>query len=183
MFHCFAIGIMSAIQVKVGNALGANKPNYAKYISFISIIIALISGSIIGITLGIFGQYFSHIISGTKEMYDMYKQVCPMVGVTYFMFNLLTIICGILVGQARVKALAMLSLIGCWAVSVPMSYILGIYLNGGVKGIFLGLIIGYIIFTIGVIILFYMSDWNKCAVQAVKRSKETDKDKEQLLIN
>ena len=183
--HCFAIGLCDAISVKVGNALGANRPNYAKYVAWIAVILALISGTLVGGFLAAFGQYLSPIFSATHEMYEIYKKVCPMMGGCYFMLNILTTIYGVLLGQARTTGLAIYSLVGCWGCSVPLSYLFGIHLNHGDQGIFLGLIIGYTIFTIGCAVEFLRSDWKKCAQDAVKRSKEEEKekDKEQLLIN
>lgn len=189
MVHCFAIGLSDAICVKVGNALGSNRPNYAKYISWVAIIIALISGSLTGGLFGAFGQYTAHIVSSKHEMFEIYKQVCPIVGISFFMLNLLSANYGILTGQARITGIAVLSLVGCWGVSVPLAYVLGIHLNYGDRGIFLGLIAGYLIFSVGSVILFFMTDWKKSALDAVKRSEKEEEEKlnqenqEQLLIN
>lgn len=184
ILHCFAIGLCDAVSVKVGNALGSNMPNYAKYISWITIIIAVIIGVIVGGTLAAFGKYLYIIFSFKEEMYHIFKQICPMVGACYFMLNLLSALIGILLGQARPVGLAVFALIACWGVSVPLSYMLGVYLKRGDFGIYISLIVGYTLYTIGTLILFFMSDWNKCALDAVERSKEDREDiKEKLLIN
>eukprot|EP01083_Nonionella_stella_P286754 975978_1 len=181
--HCFALGLCDAISVKVGNALGGNKPLYAKYISWVAVIIALISGAIVGCGLGVFGPYLSRIVSGAQEMYQIYKNVCPMVGISYFMLNVLTTIWGVLIGQARTTGLVVLSLVACWGCTVPLCYILGIYLHHGITGIYVALIIGYGLYTIGIIILFLKSDWTKCAQDAVQRSKQDKQNNQHLLIN
>merc|ERR1712244_52632 len=72
--------------------------------------------------------------------------------------------------MGRTVGLAISALIGCWCISVPMSYVLGIYLNFGIKGIWYGIIMGYTIFASSTFIIFFRSNWEQCAENAVRRN-------------
>jgi len=132
---------------------------------------AVIIGIIVGGALAAFGKYLYVIFSYKEEMYDLYKDITPMVGACYFMLNTLSALIGIF------------ALIACWGISVPLAYLLGVVRNGGDFGIYIGMIVGYALYTIGTLILFFMTDWKKCALDAVERSKGETEDKEKLLIN
>ena len=171
--HTMSIGISDAVSVRVANFLGANKPQYARYIAWVGIVIALTIGGIIGGLLATVGKYLAYVVSGRHEIYVIYQEVFPVVGGALFLLSVFTIVVGILVAQARTVGLAVSALIGCWGISVPMSYMMGIYWGYGIRGIWYGIIMGYTVFASSCFVIFFKTDWKKCAEQAVKRNIDT----------
>ena len=170
--HCIAIGLSNAVTVRVGNMLGANRPNVAKYIAYVGVTYSFIVGIIMGGLFTLFGRYVGYVVSHDSNVIHAYKIIAPLVGVSLFLLSTFTVTIGVLIGQARTLGLAISALISCWLISVPMSYILGLKLNYGIKGIFYGIMIGYTMFFIFVLILFFTSNWNDIAYKAVQRSKK-----------
>eukprot|EP01083_Nonionella_stella_P164995 547789_1 len=100
----------------------------------------------------------------------IYEEVFPIVGASLFLLSVFTVVVGILIAQARTVGLAISALVGCWGISVPMSYILGLYLNYGIVGIWFGVVIGYSVFSLSTFFIFFKSDWKECAQKAVNRN-------------
>eukprot|EP01084_Bolivina_argentea_P048061 88568_1 len=170
--HCWSFGIASSVTVRVGNLLGANNPKEAKYISYVGIIIALISGLIVGGLIASIGKYTAYIVSGQHDIYVLYRDSCPILGLALGVLTVIEIFGGVLTAQARTTVMAIGVLIGCWGVSVTLSYVLGVHLGYGVTAIWWSIFAGYIVFGIPTSIVFFTSNWGKCAKDAVNRNLE-----------
>eukprot|EP01083_Nonionella_stella_P006348 18426_1 len=170
VLHCASIGLSDAVSVRIANYLGANNPRYAQYIAWIGILIGFGVGAVLGGLLATVGKYLSYVVSGTHEIYAIYEEVFPIVGASLFLLSVFTVVVGILIAQARTVGLAISALVGCWGISVPMSYILGLYLNYGIVGIWFGVVIGYSVFALSTFFIFFKSDWKECAQKAVNRN-------------
>merc|ERR1712176_784073 len=130
--------------------------------------------------------YLAYVVSGHHDIYVIYREVYPVVGAALFLLSVFTVIIGILQAQARTVGLAVACLIGCWGISVPMSYMLGIHWDLGIMGLWYGIMMGYVTFALFSVVIFFRSKWIELALEAVQRSlkgtpqSEQGKDQNQL---
>lgn len=119
-------------------------------------------------------DYTAYVVSGAHEIYVIYEEVFPVVGASLFLLSVFTVLVGILQAQARTVGLAISALIGCWGISVPGAYLLGLHWNYGILGIWAGIITGYFVFSGSTVVIFLRSDWIQCALDAVERSRKSE---------
>ena len=170
--HCVIIGLSDAVSVRVGNSLGNNNPLKAWFISNVAMLMAGFVGIFVGLILGTCNQYIARIVSNDADVINIYKILGIITGIGMLELSVFTIGYGVLIGQARTVGLAICAFVSCWLISVPSSYLLGLYWNYGIVGIWSGVMAGYTTFSISVLILYFTSNWYECARLAVQRSKE-----------
>ncbi|ETO08066.1 multidrug resistance pump [Reticulomyxa filosa] len=173
-FHCLAIGIGEGVQIRCANMLGAGRPRLARYSAYVGMTIALVGGLFIATLIVSLRTVFGRVVSSDPRVVKRYKLLSPMVGSGLVALACFTVAVNVLVAQVRLgkpKMIAISALISCWGISVPLAYVFGLKLNFGIYGLFLGIMIGYSLFTASALTLMLRSDWNQAAVDAKIRSE------------
>jgi|EP00945_MAST-04E_sp_MAST-4E-sp1_P006666 multidrug resistance protein, MATE family len=154
-------GIMSATTVKVGNYVGAKDKDRAietiKYAFYLSFIFG--TGCCAGFIL--FRNEIGKIFSSAPTIWHLTSEECWLIGPSYILLCAFFVSMAALEGQARATELSISFLVGAWFVSIPMAYIFAFTLGYGLIGLWIGIIIGYLVITLFTIYFYLNSEWDK----------------------
>ncbi|CUG88507.1 membrane transporter, putative [Bodo saltans] len=170
-----ALGVSISCTTLVGNALGANCPIRARqYVRFL-IAAGLILSTAAGIALCVFGDRFVRLFTDNERVRDIAFDTLPIVALCHIGDTIQFSLQGFFraVGKQGITATAVL--VTLWLVGLPASAVLCLVAHLGTKGVFLGLLIGFL-FEIPLLAYFMTKwDWTAIALEAsVSKSNETN---------
>jgi hypothetical protein len=79
-------------------------------------------------------------------------------------------------GQSRTTVTAVIFVVGCWCVCIPLAFISTECTQLKLFGLWISLLCGYCVATILALWIVWRSDWPKLAEDAVQRQKEEAKE-------
>lgn len=137
-----ASGIASAATIQIGNSLG--KRNYTRMFKFANsnyhIVLAFMS--LAALMFALFNQYLPWIFTSDPVVIGMAAQLLIIAGLFQLFDGTQVVGLGILRGMTDVNKPTLIVFIAYWIVGLPISYLLGIHLGMGLKGIWYGLTFG-----------------------------------------
>ncbi|KAK4365317.1 hypothetical protein RND71_016675 [Anisodus tanguticus] len=140
LIYIFPSSLSFGVSTRVGNELGANRPNRAK----LAAIIGLCTSFILGISALFFATMVRNIwakmFTQDQEIIKLTAMVLPIIGLCELGNCPQTTGCGVLRGTARLKLGANVNL-GCfYLVGMPIAVWLGFFMGFDFKGLWLGLL-------------------------------------------
>ncbi|XP_016491713.1 protein DETOXIFICATION 49-like [Nicotiana tabacum] len=140
LIYIFPSSLSFGVSTRVGNELGANRPNRAK----LAAIIGLCSSFILGVLALFFAtmvrNIWARIFTLDQEIVALTAMVLPIIGLCELGNCPQTTGCGVLRGTARPKLGANINL-GCfYLVGMPVAIWLGFFMGYDFRGLWLGLL-------------------------------------------
>ncbi|XP_060211074.1 protein DETOXIFICATION 49-like [Lycium barbarum] len=140
LIYIFPSSLSFGVSTRVGNELGANRPNRAK----LAAIIGLCTSFILGISALFFATMvrnaWAKMFTQDQEIVKLTAMVLPIIGLCELGNCPQTTGCGVLRGTARPKLGANVNL-GCfYLVGMPVAVWLGFFMGFDFKGLWLGLL-------------------------------------------
>eukprot|EP00796_Vickermania_ingenoplastis_P008727 gene8727-6133_t len=180
LFAALSGGVSASACANIGRCIGANDPDSAKRYVVISIIVVAIIGIVDSIFIvGFFNQLLSLFGTSeeTKALAAPIKILLPAFHIAdsvQFTFQ------GIFSGLGQNHLGAMILLFSLWGVGLPLSFLLGTYLQYGIFGVCLGITIGL---CIEAPVMVFVATWyldydNLCYLQLLK--EEADDEEEEV---
>lgn len=162
----FPWGASVATNVLVGNNLGANRPMLARravrvgfLIGFASLFITI--SSMLKFSPKIFGLY----TSDTTVIADLVA-CAPILAVSHFLDAVQVVYQGVYRGVGKQKRLMVVVLASQWLVGCPASTLFALKFGFGLRGIFLGQILGFLVECPIMLLECQRWDWHELAIQA-----------------
>ncbi len=142
MTYMMASGIASAATIKVGNSFGSQ--NYFRIQKFtrVSYHLVIIFMLFFAFIFTVFNQYLPYIITNDPAVIPLAAQLLIIAGVFQLFDGTQVVGLGTLRGMGDVKIPTFITFIAYWIIGLPVAYLLGIYFNMGVEGIWYGLTLG-----------------------------------------
>ncbi|KAI9339045.1 mate-domain-containing protein [Obelidium mucronatum] len=170
--YTMPLGVAIACTTRIGNALGAGKPEKAKLASFVVLVIGLFLATINSTCLMLGRSYLGHIFTDETAVVVIVDQIVPLAAV-FQLADVLGCICGgILRGAGRPEIGAYLNLIGYYVVGIPFGILLCFQMGWGMFGLWTGLTAALFIVSLIEIYMIYRLDWDQEAENAHLRSLE-----------
>ncbi|TMW83258.1 hypothetical protein EJD97_002332 [Solanum chilense] len=140
LIYIFPSSLSFGVSTRVGNELGANRPNRAK----LAAIIGLCTSFVLGISSLFFAilirNIWAKIFTQDQEIMKLTAMVLPIIGLCELGNCPQTTGCGVLRGTARPKLGANINL-GCfYLIGMPIAIWLSFYMGFDFKGLWLGLL-------------------------------------------
>ena len=164
-------GLVAAVQIRIGFYLGASNAPAAKQVGRLGLRVSAVIGVVVGGVFVLARAQIGEIYSSDPEILHEAERISVLVGAAYFALSVFYTSMAILNGQARPGIVALSFLVGCWAVCIPVSYVLAFTAGQGLFGLWVGLCVGYAFVTVIVGVAAYRSDWDACVVDALKRAE------------
>ncbi|KAK9809481.1 hypothetical protein WJX73_002316 [Symbiochloris irregularis] len=158
-FVTVPFGIATATTIRVGNMLGANRPNAAKRAGQLSIALCMTFSVIIAALMFGFRANLGNIFVSDKEVIKAVQHIAWLAAFYQFPDCLFGSISGILRGIGRQAQLLWINLFGFWAIGVLLGYYLTFPRHMGIKGLWVGLNTGLMTSSVIVVIVLLMVDW------------------------
>ncbi|CAA2983394.1 DETOXIFICATION 49-like [Olea europaea subsp. europaea] len=159
LIYIFPSSLSFSVSTRVGNELGAGRPETAKLAAIVGL-----SGSFI---LGLSALFFTvsvrnnwaKLFTHDKEIIALTSLVLPIIGLCELGNCPQTTGCGVLRGTARPKVGANINL-GCfYLVGMPVAVGLGFFLNFDFEGLWLGLLAAQASCMVTMMVVLLFTDW------------------------
>ncbi|PAB59887.1 MATE family efflux transporter [Anaeromicrobium sediminis] len=156
-----AIGLSIAAATLVGKTIGEKNIEKALYTGYTASFLGALWGTLIGIVFICFPTFLLGIF--TKESIIINSSVFTMIiaGITQPLFNLMIVLSGSLRGTGDTKSVTIITILRVWCISIPVFYILTIFLDRGLSGMWIGEIISFIVFIPVMFHRFRKQKWAK----------------------
>ncbi|KAF2316570.1 hypothetical protein GH714_041911 [Hevea brasiliensis] len=166
-----ALGFNAAISVRVSNELGAGNPKAAKFSMVVTVLTATAIGvvftTLILVTKNDFPKAFTRKPVVMKEA----SKLGYFLAATIFLNSIQPVLHGVAVGAGWQFLVAFIN-IGCYyIIGLPIGAVLGYKLKLGVKGIWTGMLAGYLLQIVTLIFILLRTSWHKEAVKAEEHIK------------
>lgn len=141
---CFMIplGLSIAISARVGNSMGRNKPQEARFRGYIGVGISTLFMICTATILFLFPQAITSIYTSDTEVTAIAVQLLYMAAIFQISDGLQVSGYGALRGLKDTKVPMVVNLIAYWVIGIPTAYLLGFTYNYGAPGFWIGLIAG-----------------------------------------
>ncbi|KAG8656961.1 hypothetical protein MANES_03G026500v8 [Manihot esculenta] len=140
LLYVFPSSLGFAVSTRVGNELGANRPDKAK----LSAAVAVLISAIMGLTASTFTsgmrERWGRMFTRDVEILRLTSAALPILGLCELGNCPQTVGCGVLRGSARPSMAANVNLASFYLVGMPMAIGLGFRLGVGLYGLWLGLL-------------------------------------------
>ncbi|XP_048428013.1 protein DETOXIFICATION 29-like isoform X2 [Pyrus x bretschneideri] len=161
-----------SICVRVSNELGAAHPRTAKFSLVVAVITSFLIGAILSLILIITRDKYPALFSSDSEVKALVKQLTPLLATCIVINNVQPVLSGVAIGAGWQAAVAYVNIACYYVIGVPLGLIFGYKLDWGVKGIWIGMLLGTILQTCVLFIMVYKTNWNKEASKAEDRIKK-----------
>eukprot|EP00826_Nyctotherus_ovalis_P014581 TRINITY_DN1407_c0_g4_i4.p1 TRINITY_DN1407_c0_g4~~TRINITY_DN1407_c0_g4_i4.p1 ORF type:complete len:478 (-),score=58.32 TRINITY_DN1407_c0_g4_i4:130-1563(-) len=162
-------GISSSMATLVGNSLGARRARDAKvYIKTALIMMAVLCGSYNAILL-IFKDQIARHYSSNEELIKVISGQIIIMSIELVFDNLQGVFGGVLAGMGRQKTAVAANLFSYYFVMIPGVYLFVHTLGCGVKGIWIGMTLGYAAVAASYMYIVFTEDWSKLEGEIMKR--------------
>jgi putative MATE family efflux protein len=154
---CFGFGI--AVQTLIGNNLGSRKLSRAKIYGFETAKIATYYTLILGALFILIPQYVLLIITNDQSIIEAAKPALRIAGFAQIFYASGVVFANGLQAAGRTFFVMMAEVITNLVLFVPLAYLFGVYLNGGLVGAWMALPIYIIIYTLIIFLKFRSGNW------------------------
>lgn len=154
-------GASVATAVRVGNLLGANRPDEAKISSRVSLILSLAMGGLNSALFLIFRKQWGWLFSSDIEVIKLVEHILPLLAFFQVADGICGIAGGVLRGTGRQAAGAGINMISYYVIGIPVGLVLTFTrINLGLAGLWWGLTIALLFGSAGMIWFISITDWD-----------------------
>ncbi|KAJ0014436.1 hypothetical protein Pint_20796 [Pistacia integerrima] len=164
-----SLGFLAAASVRVSNELGRGSSKDAKF----SIKVIVLTSFIIGLVLFVFFLLLkgriAYIFTNSHEVASVVADLSPLLAFSILMNSVQPVLSGVSVGAGWQSIVAYVNLSCYYLVGLPVGVLLGYVAHFGVKGVWMGMLLGTFVQTIVLIIITWRTDWDKQVTTARNR--------------
>ncbi|MFD2940363.1 MATE family efflux transporter [Flavobacterium notoginsengisoli] len=142
MTYMMAGGIASAATIKVGNSFGNQNYKRLQKFAYASYHLVIIFMMFFAVIFTLFNQYLPYLITNDTSVVALAAQLLIIAALFQLFDGTQVVGLGTLRGMGDVNIPTLITFVAYWLIGIPAAYILGIYFNAGVKGIWYGLTLG-----------------------------------------
>ncbi|KAJ9477884.1 Ethionine resistance-conferring protein 1 [Pseudozyma hubeiensis] len=153
-------GASVATAVRVGNLLGANRPDEARISSRVSLILSLAMGGLNSALFLIFRRQWGWLFSSDIEVIKLVEHILPLLAFFQVADGICGIAGGVLRGTGRQAAGAGINMVSYYVIGIPVGLVLTFTsINLGLAGLWWGLTIALLFGSAGMFWLISITDW------------------------
>lgn len=140
LLYVFPSSLGFAVSTRVGNELGANRPDKAKVSAFVSVVLAVAMGLSSMVFASTVRDTWARMFTHDAEIIRLTAAALPILGLCELGNCPQTVACGVLRGSARPSTAANVNLGAFYLVGMPVAVGLGFLVGVGFCGLWLGLL-------------------------------------------
>ncbi|CAH1763522.1 2979_t:CDS:2 [Entrophospora sp. SA101] len=164
---------------RIGNFLGAKLANKARVTANSSLVLAVLGAAFNSTLLLMFSDSLGYLFTNDGEVVSLVSTVLPYCVLLQISDGLGVVGSGILRGQGRQDIVATIYLTSYYLIGMPLSLILAFRFSYGLKGLWIGVIVGSLIMGLGLVLAVITTDWQLEVKKCQKRiSREELKERE-----
>ncbi|KAI8031897.1 Protein DETOXIFICATION 48 [Camellia lanceoleosa] len=166
--YIFPSSLSLAVSTRVGNELGANQPGKARTSSLIALSCAAFNGLVAMVFMVTMRNAWGRGFSSDEAILGLTVAAMPVAGLCELGNCPQTAGCGVLRGSARPTTAANINLGAFYGVGLPIAVVMGLVMNMGLPGLWLGLLAAQVVCAALMVIVLMRTDW----VQQANRGRE-----------
>ncbi|KIK65106.1 hypothetical protein GYMLUDRAFT_384287 [Collybiopsis luxurians FD-317 M1] len=176
----FGIGV--AASTRVGNLIGLRSAAGAKHAAHTAAFLSVVVGAIVMVTLIATRNIIGYLMSDDKDVVQLVSVVMPFVASFQIADGLAGSCGGALRGQGRQHLGAMFNFIAYYILALPLGISLAFRTNYGLKGLWIGQVVGLTIVGLCEYGALYYSDWDREVKKGIQRNAEEAKRQVQATV-
>lgn len=160
LIYIFPSSLSFGVSTRVGNQLGANRPNRARLSALVGIGCSFVVGvAALGFALSVRNSW-AGIFTKDTDILRLTAAVLPIIGLCELGNCPQTTGCGVLRGCARPKVGANINLLSFYAVGMPVAVVLGFCLGMDFVGLWMGLLAAQVTCVVMMMMAIVGTDWS-----------------------
>lgn len=171
LVYVFPSSLSLGVSTRIGNELGANRPQKARISMIVSLFLAMVLGLGAMLFTTLMRNQWGKFFTNDKEILELTSIVLPIVGLCELGNCPQTTGCGVLRGSARPTIGANINLGSFYLVGMPVAIFLGFVAKLGFPGLWIGLLAAQGSCAMLMLVVLCRTDWNL----QVQRAKELTK--------
>lgn len=136
------LGLSTAITVRIGQAMGRKKPYQARHSGFTGIALSVMIMTCTALIMWLIPEAVAHLYTQDPDVIAVAVSLLHIAAIFQISDGLQVSGLGALRGLKDTKIPMIVNLIAYWIIGLPLGYYLGITLNMGPRGLWLGLVAG-----------------------------------------
>ncbi|KAG2727035.1 hypothetical protein I3760_01G141800 [Carya illinoinensis] len=166
LMYAIPSALSASVSTRVGNELGASRPERARLATMVAIGLALLS-SLVGLSWTTLGkEAWGRVFTKDSEVLELTVTVLPIIGLCELANCPQTTSCGILRGSARPGIGAGINFYAFYLVGAPLAIVLAFVWKLGFVGLCYGLLAAQIACAVSILAVVYNTDWERESLKA-----------------
>jgi MATE family multidrug resistance protein len=169
LLYMIPYGVGAAVSTRVGNELGAGRPQAAKGAVMVAVSIGVLEGWLIATLLFSSRHVWGKAYSNEREVIDYVARCVPLLTVVHVMDSIQGVLSGVARGCGWQAFGAAANLGAYYIVGLPAAVVLAFLYDLKGRGLWLGMIMGIVTQTTTLLIMTGITDWHQQAERALLR--------------
>ncbi|KAJ6889815.1 mate efflux family protein 1 [Populus alba x Populus x berolinensis] len=166
LMYTLPTSLSASVSTRVGNELGAGRPQKARLATVVAIGLALLS-SLLGLLWTTLGrEAWGKVFTKDDEVLELTMAVLPIIGLCELANCPQTTSCGILRGSARPGIGAGINFYSFYMVGAPVAIGLAFVWKLGFVGLCYGLLAAQVVCVVSILTVVYKTDWDRESLKA-----------------
>lgn len=159
LMYTIPMSLGSSVSTRVGNELGANRPEKARTASLVSLVSALVVAIVSVIWTTVFRHEWGTLYTSDASVLALTAAALPLIGLCELGNCPQTAGCGVLRGSARPTITAVIMFVSFYLVGTPVAVISAFWLKVGFQGLWYGLLAAQICCACCILFITLRIDW------------------------
>ncbi|KAI3994328.1 hypothetical protein MKX01_012585, partial [Papaver californicum] len=155
------LGFLAAVSVRVSNELGAGNAAAAKFSVWVTVSISIVIQTAFAILLLITRYDFPILFTNDKVVMKEVSNLAVYLCISVTLCGIQPVLTGMAVGAGWQAVVAYVNIVTYYLIGMPIGVFMGIKLDWGLEGLWVGTQIGIGLQTIVLIIMSWRADWDK----------------------
>ncbi|KAG9153154.1 hypothetical protein Leryth_012393 [Lithospermum erythrorhizon] len=166
LMYTLPSALSSSISARVGNELGAGRPDRARIATLVAIVLAFLTSSF-GFLLTTLGKdEWGRVFTADHEVLELTTAVLPIIGLCELANCPQTTCCGVLRGCARTGIGAAINFYSFYLMGTPVAIYLCFVWPLGFTGLCYGLLAAQVACIVSILVVIYNTNWERESLKA-----------------
>ncbi|XP_051150354.1 protein DETOXIFICATION 21-like [Andrographis paniculata] len=164
-----SLGFLSAASVRVANELGMGNSKAAKFSVVNIVLTSFVIGLVLFVVFLFLREGLAYIFTEDKAVAAEVAHLSPLLAFSILLNSIQPVLSGVAIGAGWQSTVVYVNLASYYLLGIPLGFLLGYVLGLQVEGVWIGMLVGTLVQTIGLLILTRRTDWDKQVTIAKKR--------------
>ncbi|OVA00716.1 Multi antimicrobial extrusion protein [Macleaya cordata] len=171
-YFMVTLGFLIAISVRVSNELGAGRPKAAKFSVVVAVFTSLSIGIVVMVVILTTRKVFPALFTDDEAVKAEVRKISSLLAISVILSSIQPVLSGMAVGAGWQSVIAWVN-IGCYlVVGLTSGVVMGYKFHLGVQGLWGGVLIGFFVQIIILLIITWKTDWKREVSLAKERIAE-----------
>ncbi|KAL4303229.1 hypothetical protein GQ457_10G014570 [Hibiscus cannabinus] len=164
-----SLGFLAAASVRVSNELGRGSSKGAKFSIVTTTLTSLFIGFVLFVIFLFLRERLAYIFTESKEVASAVADLSTLLACSILLNSVQPVLSGVAVGAGWQSIVAWVNIASYYLIGIPIGVVLGYVVDMGVKGVWIGMLVGTFVQTLILVIITWKTDWDKQVVLARSR--------------